>query len=79
MSIKNKTRDRDVNGRIKRKYTGPESGYWLRQTPSWYVTQFMTRPDRRRAKRLCAQILKGLDCDGATFPLGNHKPHIYYW
>ena len=79
MASKNKTKDRDINGRIRRKYTGPESGYWLRQTPSWHVTLYMTRPDRRRAKRLCAAIQKGLDSDGAVFPLGNHKPHEYYW
>ncbi|MET4709928.1 hypothetical protein [Endozoicomonas lisbonensis] len=79
MAVKNKAKDRDSRGKIKRKYTGPESGFWLRQTPSWHVTLFMTRPDRRLAKRLCADIQQGLDSDDMTFPLGNHKPHYYYW
>ena len=79
MAVKNKAKDRDKNGRIKRKFTGPESGYWLRQTPSWYVSLYMIRPDRRHAKRLCAEIQKGLDSEGCVFPLGNHKPHVYYW
>ncbi|ESP91517.1 hypothetical protein PL2TA16_00316 [Pseudoalteromonas luteoviolacea 2ta16] len=79
MSIKNKTLDRNSNGQIKRKYTGPESSYWLCQTPKWWIKLYMTKPRRRENQRLCHAILKGQDPDGIAFPLGNSKPHIYYW
>jgi hypothetical protein len=39
----------------------------------------MTRPKRRKNKAVCIAILKGEDPDGMVFPLGNHKPHEYYW
>jgi hypothetical protein len=79
MSVKNKTFDRDHNGRIKRKYTGPWSTYWLGHTPGWWVKLYMSRPRRRQNKRCCMAVLKGKDPDGLVFPLGNHRPHEYYW
>lgn len=79
MSVKNKAKDRDQNGRIKRKYTGPDSTYWLSHTPQWWVKLYMTRPQRRLNKRICIAIMSGKDPDGLPHPWGNHKPHEYYW
>lgn len=79
MSVKNKATDRDHKGKIKRKYTGPESTYWLGHTPKWWVKMFMTRPRRRRNRLACRAVLKGADPDCIAWPSGNRKPHEYYW
>lgn len=79
MSIKNKSKDRGCNGRIKRKYTGPYTTMCFKHTPKWWVKLHMTRPKRRQNKRLCIAIIKGEDADGLIHPLGNRKPHEYYW
>jgi len=79
MSVKNNAKDRDANGRIKRKYTGPDSTGWLTQTPKWWVKLFMTRPKRRANKRACIAVMKGEDPDGLVCPTGNKKPHEYFW
>lgn len=79
MSIKNKTKDRNRNGRIKRKYTGPYTTGFHKQTPKWWMRAYMTRPKKLESRRLCRQILLGGDYDGMTFPLGNRKPHEFYW
>ncbi len=79
MSVKNKAKDRDHNGRIKRQYTGPYSTFFINHTPAWWVSLSMNRPKRRQNKRLCAAIMRGEDVDGLVYPLGNHKPHRYYW
>jgi hypothetical protein len=47
--------------------------------PGWWINQYMNIPKRRVNTRLCYQILKGADSDNITWPLGNHKPHVYYW
>ena len=39
----------------------------------------MARLRRRENKRICRPILRGADPDGITPPLGNCKPHVYYW
>ena len=79
MSIKNKAKDRDSKGKIKRKYTGSCSRCSLSHTPKWWVKLFMTRPKRRQNKKLCIAIYKGEDPDSLVYPLGNKKPHEYYW
>lgn len=79
MSVKNKAKDRDVNGRIRRKYTGPGSGYWLRQTPKWWRKLYMTKPKRRMNSKAVSSIRRGDDPDDMAYPLGNRKPHEYYW
>ncbi len=79
MSVKNKTKDRDERGKIKRKYTGPYSTCWLKNTPKWWIKLFMTRPKRRQNKAVCMAIMKGQDPDDLVYPLGNRKPHVYYW
>lgn len=82
MSVKNKTKDRDINGRISRKYTGPSLNWKVafpKGCPKSWRNMFMTRPKRRKNKQLCHQILKGNDYNELNFPLGNKKPHYYYW
>lgn len=76
MSVMNPRRDRDANGRLKRalrRHPYPQS------TPGWWVRLHMTRPQRYRARMCCHRVLIGEDPDGIVWPLGNHKPHEYYW
>ena len=48
--------------------------------PAWWDLVFHTRPKRRKGKALTTKIVKGdVDPDAAVWPLGNHKPHRYYW
>ena len=39
----------------------------------------MTRPKRRENRAVCLEILRGANPDELAFPLGNRKPHEYYW
>ena len=80
MSVKNKSFDRNDKGKIRRKYTSRTKGevHWYAAPKAW-TNLYMTRPMRRDTKRLCKSLLRGLDPEGAIFPLGNHKPHHYYW
>ena len=80
LSIKNKASDRDPKGRIRRKYTTRSTHFvhWS-NAPSAWVNAYMNRPKRRSNKRLCERILRGADPDGVVFPVGNRKPHVYYW
>ena len=48
-------------------------------TPKWWRKLYMTRPRRRENKHICWLILHGADPEGLTAPLGNCKPHLYYW
>jgi hypothetical protein len=81
MSVKNKTKDRDHNGRIRRKYTSRHKwGVHYGSSPAWWVKLFMTRPQRRVETHLCRLLgQESIDADEAIFPLGNRKPHEYYW
>jgi len=55
-------------------------GHWLRHWPRWWDIVFHTRPRRIETHRLEHKILSGhLDPDDAAWPLGNHRPHVYYW
>lgn len=45
---------------------------------SWDII-FHTRPKRRESRALEKKIMKGYDADGIVWPVGNHKPHTYYW
>ena len=78
MSIKNRITDRDANGRIARKYTGPARDDYPWSTPGWWVSLYMTRPRRRKTRILCRALVRDeIDADDVIFPLGNHKPHEY--
>ncbi|MET4695307.1 hypothetical protein V5J35_000920 [Endozoicomonas sp. NE40] len=79
MSVKHKVKDRNEKGRIRRTYTRSEKAAIYRNVPAWWVKLFMTRPERRETARLCRKILRDIDTESAIFPLGNRKPHKYYW
>ena len=48
-------------------------------TGRWWDIVFHTRPKRRESRALEKKIMKGYDADGLVWPVGNHKPHTYYW
>lgn len=79
MSVKNKAKDRDKNGRIQRKYTGKVTNPCPDGTPGWWVNLFMNRPKRRANKRLCQKVMAGDCAENMAFPPGSRKPHHYYW
>lgn len=56
-------------------------GAWRMSTPSWWVNQQMTRPQRAATRALLGAIGKTpLDelIDHPELPLAK-KPHLYYW
>ncbi len=77
MSDKNRTRDRDANGHINRKYTRNHKRLKFDSAPKAWVNLFMTRPKRRIEKDLCRRVVLQSEYE-FVFPLGNHKPHFYY-
>lgn len=73
-------RDRGSDGRLLAKNRRPNYRVrFPRGTPKWWRNLYMTRPRRYENKRLCHSIRQGADPDALVFPLGNHKPHVYYW
>lgn len=79
MSTTNKVRDRGPDGKLYRKYRHFYGVRFPRGTPKWWRKLHMTRPRRRENRRICNCILHGADPEGITPPLGNRKPHVYYW
>lgn len=54
--------------------------YWLGTWPAAWDVLYHRRPQRRRTRAIEKAILRGgMDPDSATWPLGNRKPHQYYW
>ncbi len=52
----------------------------LASWPAWWDILHHRRPKRRCNRRMERAVLMGwLDADEAAWPLGNHKPHNYYW
>ena len=47
--------------------------------PACWDRQYHTRPRRSKTRRLEWAIRHGADPDAVVWPLGNSKPHIYYW
>lgn len=48
-------------------------------TPSWWIRDIMTKPQRTEVRRLIKQTLKLRDLENAPlFPLAK-RPHEYYW
>jgi hypothetical protein len=70
-----------VRGERQRKYKdgGSYSWYWLTRWPKWWDVVFHTRPKRRRQRQCIIAVLQGDDPDNIVWPLGNSKPHKYYW
>lgn len=52
---------------------------WLSNWPRYWDIENHTRPKRRAGQRLIVRIRRGDDPDDLAWPLGNHKPHRYYW
>lgn len=76
MSNYNRATDRDGRGRLKRTYRRPSHTL---STPGWWVRVHMNRPRRRANRELCRLMALGHDPDAINLPLGNRKPHVYYW
>jgi hypothetical protein len=51
--------------------------HWYQSTPSAWNREFHTKPKRAENRRLIHRTLRG-DHE-QVWPLGNHKPHVYYW
>lgn len=79
MSTTHHSLDRGPDGRLLCKYRFPEHCHRRRNTPKWWRKLHMTRPQRRLTRLRCHQLRHGAGFDGMAFPLGNHKPHEYYW
>lgn len=61
------------------RWNKPAHYNWLSNWPRWWDIQFHSRPKRREEQRLLTRIRQGDDGDNLAWPLGNHKPHKYYW
>lgn len=58
----------------------PKGYHWASQTPGWWVLLTMNKPKRAVTQRLERAILiDKKDPDATPWPLGNRKPHTYYW
>lgn len=79
MSTTNRRLDRGADGKLLRKYRRSYGPAFPKGTPRWWRKLFMTRPGRRENRALCQRIVRGEHYDGLVFPLGNRKPHEYYW
>lgn len=82
MSQTNTRKDRDLNGRLIRRYKlkgTRKASAMVFNEPSWWVNEKMTRPRRRAEERLCKMLMSGVDPEGLAWPPGNRKPHEYYW
>jgi hypothetical protein len=51
----------------------------VQSEPWWWRNAMLTRPKRREHARLCRKIMQGADADGLVWPLGNARPHLWYW
>lgn len=79
MSTFNKARDRGPDGKPLRKYRRAYGPHFTNGTPKWWRKLYMTRPRRRANRHACRLVLNGKDPDSLVLPLGNCKPHVYYW
>lgn len=79
MSTTHRYRDRGPDGKLLRtcrRWYGPR---FPDGTPKWWRKLHMTRPRRRANTAFCHRAERGEDYDDLVFPLGNRKPHEYYW
>ena len=77
MSTINQAIDRDVTGKFARKYRRAYGA--PARAPKRWRKLHMSRPRRRDNKATCRRMVAGSDPDGTILPLGNSKPHEYYW
>ena len=53
---------------------------WYKQTPSWWIKEFMTVPKRSKCRNWEKEILKLQDIEDCSIcPDFGNKPHLYYW
>ena len=64
---------------LKKEKTFRDGHLTLSHTPSWWVNYYMNRPKRRKNARLCHLDLKRHDPEDIAWPVGNRKPHTWYW
>lgn len=80
MSVTNRAKDRDVDGRLFRKYRAkPRWPHFPRGAPKWWRKMFFSKPKRRENKHLCTHALRLDDPGALVFPVGNRRPQEYYW
>jgi hypothetical protein len=63
--------------RPRTKTYGNPARIW--STPAHWSITFNVRPKRRHNTRMELAVMRGEDPDELAWPLGNHKPHQYYW
>ena len=51
--------------------------WWYRSEPKWWRKMFHTRPKRAANKRAIQRVMRGEY--EQVWPVGNRKPHSYYW
>lgn len=51
----------------------------MSSTPSWWVREFMTVPQRARTRQILRRIMKMEDLEEAPFLPHPKKPHVYFW
>lgn len=64
----------------KKKKSVDTEHHWM-TTPSWFIREFMNRPQRRASKvwedTVIGKDINNLDLEDP--PVIGKKPHIYYW
>jgi hypothetical protein len=51
----------------------------MQSTPSWWIREFMTVPQRAQVRALTQELHRLWDIEDAPeFPLAK-KPHLYFW
>lgn len=73
------SRTRHHSHRWGKQHKNLRPGCWTHEAPGWWTRLFMNVPKRRRNKHVARGVLRGGDPDGTAYPLGNRKPHKYYW
>lgn len=65
----------------KVKRTKNAQWHWMGSTPSWWINQMMTRPQRVASKKFEREIVKCNieELEELDAPIIGRKPHIYYW
>lgn len=63
----------------KRKEVDTEQ-HWM-TTPSWFVREFMNRPQRRKGAMWEREVVKTqvTELEEVDKPNVSRKPHVYYW
>ena len=52
---------------------------WVKETPSWWISMHMTKPQRKAVKTWERNAGKTDDIEELDTPPHGNKPHKYYW